>query len=220
MLFRSLRGRLVRAMGPNGERQVSAAEGTLDTLKTIRTGLHKADELKTNQAPIGTEVVSGLKTEVTKSVVTAGITKVASMLIPGGGFVQALLGAFRSVQFVVQQGQQIMGVVTSAIQSVSAIAAGNLGAAISGVEGTLARSIPVALGFLGKVLGLGSIGTKIKAVIGKVRGKLDALLDRAVARIRGLIVKRAPGQTVPHKSNTRDDEKDDARSLEIGRAHV
>ncbi|GGK94704.1 eCIS core domain-containing protein [Deinococcus radiotolerans] len=205
LTYQALRGRLVRAMGPNGERQVSAAEGTLDTLKTIRTGLHKADELKTNQAPISTEVVSGLKTEVTKSVVTAGITKVASMLIPGGGFVQALLGAFRSVQFVVQQGQQIMGVVTSAIQSVSAIAAGNLGAAISGVETTLARSIPVALGFLTKVLGLGSIGTKIKAVIGKVRGKLDALLDRAVARIKGLISKLSRKNTPGQKPGTGED---------------
>ncbi|WP_081424598.1 eCIS core domain-containing protein [Deinococcus soli (ex Cha et al. 2016)] len=195
LTYQGLRGRLVRALGPNGERQVSAAEGTLDTLKTLRSGLHRAEELKTNQAPISGEVVSGLKSEVTKSVVMAGITKVASLLIPGGGFVQALLGAFRSVQFVVQQGQQIMGVVTSAVQSVGAIAAGNLSAAISGVEGTLARSIPVALGFLGKVLGLGSIGTKIKAVIGKVRGKLDALLDKAVTRIRRLIGR--PSGTAP-----------------------
>ncbi|GAQ22439.1 hypothetical protein DEIGR_102467 [Deinococcus grandis] len=205
LTYQALRGRLVRALGPNGERQVSAAEGTLDTLKTLRSGLHRAEELKTNQAPISGEVVSGLKSEVTKSVVTAGITKVASMLIPGGGFVQALLGAFRSVQFVVQQGQQIMGVVGSAIQSVSAIAAGNLGAAISGVEGTLARSIPVALGFLGKVLGLGSIGTKIKAVIGKVRGKLDALLDRAVTRIKGLISKLSRKTTPGQKPGTGED---------------
>ena len=187
LTYQALRGRLVRAMGPNGEKQVRAAEGTLDTLKTLKGGLHRADELKTNQGPISTEVVSGLKTEVTKSVVTAGITKVASMLIPGGGFVQALLGAFRSVQFLVEQGKQIMGVVTSAIQSVGAIAAGNIGAAVARVESTLARSIPVALGFLSKVLGLGNIGAKVKGVIGRVRGKLDALLDRATTRLTSLV---------------------------------
>jgi hypothetical protein len=155
--------------------------------------------VKANQAPVGTEVVAGLKSEVTRSVVLAGITKVASMLIPGGGFVQALMGAFRSVQFVVQQGQQIMGVITSAVQSVGAIAAGNIGAAVKGVESTLARSIPVALGFLGKVLGLGNIGTKIKTVIGKVRGKLDALLDKAVARIKALIGRSSrPATTSDH----------------------
>lgn len=187
LTYQAMRGRLVRAMGPNGEKQVQRAEGTLDTLKTIQGGLHKADEMKANQGPVGGEVVSGLKSEVTKSVVMAGTTKVASMLIPGGGFVQALIGAFRSVQFVVQQGQQIMGVVASAVQSVGAIAAGNIAAAVSGVESTLARSIPVALGFLGKVLGLGNIGARIKAVIGRVRGKLDGLLDRAVLRIKNLI---------------------------------
>lgn len=192
LTYQAMRGRLVKAIGPNGEKRVQTAEGTLDTLKTIKGGLHKADEMKANQGPVGNEVVSGLKSEVTKSVVMAGITKVASMLIPGGGFVQALIGAFRSVQFVVQQGQQIMGVVASAVQSVGAIAAGNIAAAVSGVESTLARSIPVALGFLGKVLGLGNIGARIKAVIARVRGKLDALLDRAVARIQKLIERMTP----------------------------
>lgn len=187
--YQAMRGRLVKAMGPNGEKQVRAAEGTLDALKTLKGGLHKSGEMKANQAPVGNEVVAGLKSEVTKSVVMAGITKVASMLIPGGGFVQALIGAFRSVQFVIEQGKQIMGVITSAVQSVGAIAAGNIGAAVKGVESTLARSIPVALGFLGKVLGLGNIGTKVKNVIAKVRGKLDALLDKAVARIRTAIQK-------------------------------
>lgn len=201
LTYQALRGRLVKAMGPNGEKQVRAAEGTLDTLKTIKGGLHKADEMKANQGPVGGEVVSGLKAEVTKSVVMAGIAKVASMLIPGGGFVQALLGAFRSVQFVIEQGKQIMGVVTSAVQSVGAIAAGNIGAAVAGVERTLARSIPVALGFLGKVLGLGNIGTRIKAVIVKVRGRLDALLDKATTRLTALIrrmtKKGEPGTGTP-----------------------
>ncbi|UBV45355.1 DUF4157 domain-containing protein (plasmid) [Deinococcus taeanensis] len=187
LTYQAMRGRLVKAMGPNGEKQVRAAEGTLDALKTLMGGLHKSGEMKANQAPVGNEVVAGLKSEVTKSVVMAGITKVASMLIPGGGFVQALIGAFRSVQFVIEQGKQIMGVITSAVQSVGAIAEGNIGAAVKGVESTLARSIPVALGFLGKVLGLGNIGAKVKTVIGKVRGKLEALLDKAVARIKKLI---------------------------------
>lgn len=35
--------------------------------------------------------------------------------------------------------------------------------------------------------GLGNIGARIKAVIGRVRGKLDGLLDRAVLRIKNLI---------------------------------
>ncbi len=192
LTYQAMRGRLVKAMGPNGEKQVRAAEGTLDALKTLKGGLHKSGEMKANQAPVGNAVVTGLKSEVTKSVVMAGITKVASMLIPGGGFVQALIGAFRSVQFVIEQGKQIMGVITSAVQSVGAIAAGNIGAAVKGVENTLARSIPVALGFLGKVLGLGNIGAKVKNVITKVRGKLDALLDKAVARIRKLIEKMTP----------------------------
>ncbi|MFT2721901.1 DUF4157 domain-containing protein [Deinococcus sp. A31D244] len=202
LTYQAMRGRLVKAMGPNGEKQVRAAEGTLDALKTLKGGLHKSGEMKANQAPVGTEVVAGLKSEVTKSVVMAGITKVASMLIPGGGFVQALMGAFRSVQFVVQQGQQIMGVITSAVQSAGAIAAGNIGAAVKGVESTLARSIPVALGFLGKVLGLGNIGTKIKAVIAKVRGKLENLLDKIVARIKTAISKLVKKGTGPANAKT------------------
>ncbi|WP_064013724.1 eCIS core domain-containing protein [Deinococcus puniceus] len=206
LTYQAMRGRLVKSLGANGEKQVRQAEGTLDTLRTLKGGMHKASEMKANQGAISSEVTSNLKTEVTKSVVTAGITKVATMLIPGGGFVNALIGAFRSVQFLVQQGQQIMGVVTSAIASVSAIAAGNIGAAISGVESTLARSIPVALGFLGKVLGLGNLGAKIKAVINKVRGKLDGVLDKVIGRLKTAVA-QVTGKTqtgTPPADHTRD----------------
>ncbi|WP_245557534.1 DUF4157 domain-containing protein [Deinococcus peraridilitoris] len=207
LTYQALRGRLVRSLGRNGEAQVQAAEGTLDTFKSLRGGLHRADEIKANQGSMGGEIVRRLKSEVTKSVVMAGITKVATMLIPGGGFATALIGAFHSVQFLIEQGRQIMGVVTSAVQSVGAIAAGNISAAVSGVEASLARSIPVALGFLGKVLGLGNIGTKVKAVIQKVRGKLDAVLDKVVVRLKGLIGRK------PASVRTADESKGDQRSL-------
>ncbi len=49
LTYQAMRGRLVKSLGANGEKQVRQAEGTLDTLKTLKGGLHKASEMKANQ---------------------------------------------------------------------------------------------------------------------------------------------------------------------------
>jgi len=57
------------------------------------------------------------------------------------------------------------------------------------IDRTLGGAIPVALAWLGKVVGIGNIGSKVKSVILKVRSRLDSVVDKLVGKVKGLIDK-------------------------------
>ena len=189
LTYQALRGKLVRALGPGGADKVGRAESTVQALQTMKAGLQHASEMKGEQGGVGKAVQDGVKSEVTKSLVLTGIQKLVTMLVPGGGFINSIIGAFQTVQTIVQQAAQIGQVVTSALGSVAAIAAGNISGAVGLIDRALGGAIPVALAWLGKLVGLGNLGGKIRNVINKVRGRLDRVVDKIVAKVKGIIEK-------------------------------
>ncbi|WP_022799752.1 eCIS core domain-containing protein [Deinococcus ficus] len=189
LTYQNMRGKLVHAMGPGGADKVQKAEQTVSALQTMKTGLHKAEEMKGEQGSTGKAIQDGIKSEVTKSLVMAGVQKLVTMLVPGGGFINAIIGAFQTVQTIVQQAAQIGAVITSALSGVSAIIAGNVTAAAGFIDRSLGGSIPVALAWLSKIIGLGNFGGKVKAVIQRVRGKLDGVVNKIVTKVKGIIDK-------------------------------
>lgn len=169
-------------------------------LSSLTQGLHQAPEVKGQQSAVGQGVVDNLKKEVTTSLVTAGAAKVASLLVPGGAFVQALLTAFTGVQTLISQGVQIMGVILNALGSVQAIAAGQVAAAAGFVERTIGGSVPIVLTFLGRLVGLGNIGTRIRNTVKKLRTRLDATIEKLMVRVKKAIGQvKTKGQTVTSK---------------------
>lgn len=189
LTYQAMRGKLVRALGPGGADKVGRAESTVQALQTMKGGLQHASEMKGEQGSVGKAVQDGIKSEVTQSLVLTGIQKLVTMLVPGGGFINAVIGAFQTVQTIVQQAAQIGQVVTNALGSVAAIAAGNISGAVGFIDRALGGAIPVALAWLGKLVGLGNLGGKIKNVINKVRGRLDRVVDKIVAKVKGIIEK-------------------------------
>ena len=153
-------------------------------------------------------------TEVQNALILAGIRKVVTMLIPGGGFLNAIIGAFQSVQFVIQRGSQIASVIMSGLGSIGAIAAGNISGAAGLIERTMAASIPLALDFVGRLVGIGNLGQKIKRVIQKVRGRLDKLVDKLVLKVKGLIGKLKGGKD--KKKTPVEDKKEHDAKVKIG----
>lgn len=206
LTYQAMRGKLVKALGSGGAQKVSAAERTVEVLQSLKGGLDKAQEMKAEQGSTGKAVQDGIKTEVTNSLVLAGIQKVVTMLVPGGGLISAIIGAFQTVQVVVQQAAQIGQVITSGLSSVAAVAAGNISGAVGAIDRTLGGMIPIALTWLGKVAGLGNFGTKVKAVIQRVRGRLDRVVDKIVAKVKGLIEKltgKRPGAADTKKADSK-----------------
>jgi hypothetical protein len=82
-----------------------------------------------------------------------------------------------------------MTLVRSVVNSVAAIASGAIGSAIAWIEKSLANAVPLAIGFLAQLLGLGGISKKIQEFIRKVQGKVDAVIDKAIAKIVAMVKK-------------------------------
>jgi hypothetical protein len=71
-------------------------------------------------------------------------------------------------------------VVASFIDSIAAIAAGNIGAAAARVEATMAGFLTVVISFLARFAGLGRVSDEVKKIIDKIRAPIDKALDKVV----------------------------------------
>jgi hypothetical protein len=136
-------------------------------------------------------VVEGAKDFVKQSVIQAAVTKLISMFIPGGGIIQLFMTAFDMVKFVINEGSRIASLASSIMGSVAAIAQGNVTGAISKVEQSLAKAVPLALSFMSRIFRVSGIGTKIKAIIQKVKGKIDGVVKKLMDKVAAQVAKIA-----------------------------
>lgn len=114
---------------------------------------------------------------LTEQIITAAIMKIATMWNPAGAIVQALITVWNVYSFVQEQAQRIMGLVTSVVDSMSNIVAGQLGQAANFIEGSLADLVPVAISLLANLLGLGGISKKVKGIIDSIQEQVDKAID-------------------------------------------
>lgn len=128
------------------------------------------------------EMVFGkIKEFLVERVIKAGVTWVISLFNPAGAFIRACKMIYDVVMFFVERGSQIMSLVKAIISSVSSIAAGNLSAAASFIEQSLAKAIPVAISFLSSLLGLGNISEKVREIVTGVKTAVDKAIDKLLS---------------------------------------
>jgi hypothetical protein len=120
------------------------------------------------------------------------------MFNPVGALIQAVIGIYNTVMFFIERASQIGALLDAIFDSISNIASGNVSAAVAYVERTMARAIPVILGFLGRLLGLGNVSTHIRNIIERVRTVINNAIERVstfiVTRVRGLLMSRQRAQ--------------------------
>lgn len=173
----ALRTRLVRLLG---ERAVRAMETAVDWVQRIISGGlgAVADKIAEWSTGLLDTIIGGIRDWVARSVVGAAITKLISMFNPVGAVIQAIISAYNTVQFFLERAQQIAAFASSVLDSIGKIAAGAIGDAANAVEQAMARSIPVMLGFLARLIGLGDVASPVRNVVGAARGIVDQALDR------------------------------------------
>ena len=133
-------------------------------------------------------VVDQLQSWLITNVIKAGITWLIGLLNPASAFVKACKAIYDILEFIWTRGKQILEFVNAVVDSIAEIAAGSLGKAAQKVEDALARAIPVTIGFLAGLLGLGGLSETIKDVIDKIQQPVHAavkwLITKAVALIK------------------------------------
>ena len=142
------------------------------------------------------EMIMGkIKEMVSIEIIKAGIVWLISLLNPASAFVKACKMIYDVVMFFVEKADQIKEFVDSILDSVESIAAGGVGAVAGYIEKTLAKMLPVIIGFLASLLGLGGISGKIQKILETVQKPVNAVVDWVVGKAvkfgKGLLKKIA-----------------------------
>ncbi|CAB3778790.1 hypothetical protein LMG28614_00734 [Paraburkholderia ultramafica] len=168
LTYASFRARAVELLG---EKVVSALETAAEIFKKlIAEGPAGVWEwIKEKLGDLKALVIDKIKEFIIQRVIVAGVTWLIGLLNPASAFVKACKAIYDIIMFFVERGSQILALVNAVIDSVTAIAMGQLGGAATMVETALARAIPVVIGFLASLLGVGGISEKIKSTIETIR---------------------------------------------------
>src|SRR5262249_10281704 len=123
-------------------------------------------------------IVEGVKEWVVTTIIKAAITKLATMFNPVGAIVQAILTIYNTVMFFIERINQILDFVEAIISSIYNIATGKIGGAADWIEKALARTVPIIISFLARLLGLGGLSEKIKEIVKKIQTAVDKAIDK------------------------------------------
>jgi hypothetical protein len=133
-------------------------------------------------------VVDQLQSWLITNVIKAGITWLIGLLNPASAFIKACKAIYDILQFIWTHGKQILEFISAVVDSIAEIAAGSLGKAAQKVEDALAKAIPVTIGFLAGLLGLGDLSETIKDIIEKIQEPVHAavkwIITKAVALVK------------------------------------
>ena len=114
---------------------------------------------------------------VVTKIITAGITWLIGLLNPAAAFIKACKLIYDVVMFFVNNAARIMKFVNTVIDSVVDIAAGNVCSVVDKIKDVLGQMVPILIGFLASVLGIGGIGEKIREIIQKLQKPVNKALD-------------------------------------------
>jgi hypothetical protein len=203
LTYANFRARAVKIVG---EPVVSALEKAAEVFKVIATegipGLWRF--IKEKVEDLKSMVLDAIFGFIKEKVIVAGITWVVGLLNPASAFFKACKAIYDIVMFFINRGSQIVALVNAVIDSVAAIAKGSIGVAATFVEDALAKSIPVAIGFLASLLGLGDISGTIRKTIDKAQVPVNKAIDWVIGQaVKGV---KAVGKLVGVLAGSKKDE--------------
>jgi hypothetical protein len=180
-----IRAKIVKALGDNGEKIMAGLETTFDVVVALVKGGPAAawDVIKDKLTNLKDMVVDGIISFVTDTIIKKAIPKLIAMFIPGAGFISAIISIYDTIMVFVQKLAKIAATVKAFVDSIVAIAAGQIEGAAAKVESSLANLLSLAISFLAGFLGLSGIAAKVMGVIEKVRATIDKALDTAITWI-------------------------------------
>jgi len=183
MSWSYIRAKAVKLLG---EPAVKALETGFEIFKILITegpaGLWKYVKEQFND--LKTMVMDAIQDMIITEVIKAGVKWILGLLNPAGAFIKAAMAIYDIVTFFIERGSQILDLINAVVDAVGAIGRGAIDAAASLIENALAKALPVVIGFLANLLGLGGLAKKVMAIIQKVRGKIDKAIDSLILKAK------------------------------------
>lgn len=188
LTWQNIRSRAVKILG---EKAVAVLEKASDIVLMLINGGPAAlwEHVQGMVGDLKAMVLDQIKDFVIGQIIQAGVTWVLSLLNPASAFIKACKAIYDVIMFFVERAAQIADLVNAVLDSVEAVAGGNITAMADKIDGALSRALPVAIGFLASLLGLGGISEKIKSILQKVRAPIEKAIDAVINKAVSLVQK-------------------------------
>ncbi|EMD25717.1 hypothetical protein [Amycolatopsis azurea] len=187
----NLLARIARKVPKEAMAAIEAGKAALPIILEVRRRGVRAlwDDLKSRVGDLKKNLIDNLVSYLLPTIVMAGITWIISLFNPASAFIRACKMIIDIIRFIVTNGRQIIEFVNTVLDAVIAIAKGGAGGVAGLVEKALARSIPVLIGALAAILGIGGIAGKVKEVFQKIAKPVNKAIDWVIDKIVGLVKK-------------------------------
>lgn len=185
----NIRGRAVKILGGKIigliERGAAVVSKAIEIYNVIKTegiaGVWHLIQDKVSE--IKDQVLEAVGGMVVTEVIKAGVKWIIGLLNPVSALIKACIAIYDIIMFFVNHGKEIVELVNAIIDNLGMIIAGNISAAANMVEAVLGKAIPIAIGFLASLLGLGDLGSKIKAILEKIQKPVTMAVDWVLAKV-------------------------------------
>jgi aminoglycoside phosphotransferase (APT) family kinase protein len=182
----NIRARLARRVP---DEAITAAETAVPLVSQVkRRGVAGMwDDLKTRVGDLRKQLIDDLVSYLLPTIIIAGVTWIVSLFNPASAFIRACKMIIDIIRFVVTNARQIIDFVNAVLDAVIAIARGGTGGVPALVERALARSIPVLIGALAALLGIGGIAGKVRQIFQKLARPVNRAIDWVINKIVNLV---------------------------------
>jgi hypothetical protein len=189
LTWSAIRGRIVQRGVP--EQAMTAVESSVPVAQKIKNeGIGGIwEDIKEKVGDLKAGLLGKIAQYLIPTVLIAGITWIISLLNPASAFVKACKAIIDIVTFIIERGAQIVTFVNAVLDAVIAIAGGGAGGVPGLIENALALSIPVLIGFLAALLGIGGLADKVKKLFQSLSKPVMKAVDWVVSKIVGLAKK-------------------------------
>jgi hypothetical protein len=137
------------------------------------------DKIQEQLSNLWNVVLDAVKNWIMEKIITQVTVKLLSMLDPTGimAVINSAIALYKAVQSFIKYLRQMLEIVNSFVEGVAEIASGNTKKAADFLERTLARGVPIVIGFLANQVGLTGIGKRIGEMIEKAREMVDKAIS-------------------------------------------
>src|SRR5262249_32084109 len=154
--YERMRAKAVKLVG---ERAVKFIEKLVEYVRALISGGPAAlwEKVKDDLSNLKAMVIDAIQDWLITTIIKKAVAKLVSMFNPVGAIVQAVLVIYDTVTFLIEKATQLLAFVEAVVNSITAIAQGAISGSANWIEKSLANMVPLLIGFLAQLLGLGGI---------------------------------------------------------------
>ena len=188
-----------------GEKAMAAVEKGVEIFRIISPPVSAGlwQMLMEKLGDIKEMILEQVKDFVITRIITAGIAWLIGLLNPAAAFIKACKLIYDIVMFFVDNAERIAKFVNTVIDSAADIVRGNVGGVVAKIEDVLGQMVPILIGFLASVIGIGGIGEKIREIVGKLQKPVNKAIDfviKAGLKVAAPLIRGVRGITTKAKA--------------------